>query len=168
MAVKEILLLGNPLLNQKCESVNKNEGIFIKEIITDLHDTMMDFRLKYKCGRAIAAPQIGVMKRIIYMNINKPVAIINPVLTDLSKDMITLWDDCMSFPDLLVKVKRHKVCKIEYYDIDWNYNEMNLKDELAELLQHEVDHLDGMLFLDRLVSRRTDLFQRKVYQQKKD
>lgn len=153
MAVKKILLLGNPFLNKKCEYVKESEKAYIQEIISDLHDTMMDFRLRHKAGRAIAAPQIGVLKRIIYMNINKPVAFINPELSDLSEKMITLWDDCMSFPDLLVKVRRHKACIIKYYDVDWNYNEMNLENELSELLQHEVDHLDGILATERAIDK---------------
>lgn len=153
MAIKEILLLGNPILNQKCEYAEKNETALIKQIFNDLHDTMMNFRSKYNAGRAIAAPQIGVLKRIIYMNIDKPVEIINPVLTDLSREMITLWDDCMSFPELLVKVKRHKSCKINFYDSDWNHHEMNLVDDLSELLQHEFDHLNGILATERAIDK---------------
>jgi peptide deformylase len=153
MAIKEILLLGNPLLNQKSEFVTKNDTPFLKEIFSDLHDTMMDFRSRYNAGRAIAAPQIGVLKRIIYMNIDKPVEIINPELTDFSKEMITLWDDCMSFPELLVKVKRHKRCKIKYYDLEWNFHEMNLAGDLSELIQHEVDHLNGILATERALDK---------------
>ncbi|MCP4109632.1 MAG: hypothetical protein GY749_29615, partial [Desulfobacteraceae bacterium] len=73
------------------------------------------FREKHGAGRAIAAPQIGVMKRLIYMCINEPVVFINPVLSNKSKEMMIVWDDCMSFPDLLVKVERHVKCEIWYY-----------------------------------------------------
>ncbi len=151
MAVKEILLLGNPALYEVCNSVQENELTQVKSWVKDLHDTMTDFRLKYNAGRAIAAPQIGVMKRLIYMNIDKPVTIINPVIDNLSGELIELWDDCMSFPDLLVKVRRHKSCRITFRDLQWNEQSLWLEDGLSELLQHEYDHLNGILAVSRAI-----------------
>ena len=104
MAVREILLLGNPKLFEICEPVQKTQLEQIKPIIQDLHDTLMAFRQKYNAGRAIAAPQIGAMKRVVYMHIGEPVVFINPVLDLKRAKMMELWDDCMSFPELLVKV----------------------------------------------------------------
>ena len=151
MAVKEILLLGNPKLYEVCKPVTKNELDDVKKIVEDLHDTLMDFRKKYNAGRAIAAPQIGYMKRLIYMNIDKPVVFINPVLDILSAEMIELWDDCMSFPDILVKVKRHKRCHISYRDLDWNNQSLQLENDFSELIQHEVDHVNGILAISRAI-----------------
>jgi peptide deformylase len=151
MPVKNILLLGNPKLYEKCAPVEPDELKSIKPVITDLHDTMMDFRKRYSRGRAIAAPQIGVMKRLIYMHIDKPVVFINPTLKDNSEEMIVVWDDCMSFPDLLVKVRRHKSCTIVYKDMDFNERQLQLADDLSELLQHEYDHLDGILAVSRAI-----------------
>jgi peptide deformylase len=79
----------------------------------------MDFRSKYGAVRAIAAPQIEVMKRVIYMHIDKPVVFINPRIDQKNPKLIQIWDDCMSFPDLLVKVQRHKSCRIQYKNIEW-------------------------------------------------
>lgn len=149
MAVRDILLLGNPVLYQVCDPVMPDEVLALKSVVADLHDTMMDFRAKYKAGRAIAAPQIGVTKRLIYMHIDQPTVFINPVLDHLSENMIELWDDCMSFPDLLVRVQRHQSCRITYRDLVWNEQSMQLSDDLAELLQHECDHLDGILAVSR-------------------
>ena len=151
MAVKEILLLGNPKLYEVCKPVTKNELDEVKKIVEDLHDTLMDFRKKYNAGRAIAAPQIGYMKKLVYMNIDKPIIFINPVLDILSAEMFELWDDCMSFPDILVKVKRHKRCQISYKDLDWNNQSLQLENDLSELLQHEVDHLNGILAISRAI-----------------
>lgn len=151
MAVKEIFLLGNPKLYEVCIPVKEDEVNELRPIVYDLHDTLFEFKRKYNAGRAIAAPQIGVMKRLIYMNIDKPVVIINPQLSCMSEEMFELWDDCMSFPDLYVRVKRHRSCSIEFRDIDWNICKMDVKDSLSELLQHEYDHLDGILAVSRAI-----------------
>jgi len=145
MAIRDILLLGNPKLVEVCQPVQYDEIELIKQVVQDLHDTMMDFRVTYNAGRAIAAPQIGVMKRLVYMHIDSPVVFINPVIDQQSDEMITLWDDCMSFPNLLVKLQRHKICRITYRDLDWMEHSQLLTDDLSELLQHECDHLGGVL-----------------------
>jgi peptide deformylase len=98
---------------------------------------------------------LGYLKRIIYMNIDKPVVFINPVLFNKSEEMMEIWDDCMSFPNLLVKVRRHKKCSIKYFDLDWNEKTMNLEDDLSELLQHEYDHLDGILATMRAIDNKS-------------
>jgi peptide deformylase len=151
MAVREVLLLGNPELYEVSEPVKRDELNAIADVVTDLHDTLTDFRKKYGAGRAIAGPQIGVMKRLVYMYIDKPVVFINPVLDERSEEMIELWDDCISFPDLLVKVKRHRGCKIKYKDMEWKDQAVLLEDDLSELLQHEYDHLDGILAVVRAI-----------------
>ena len=140
MAGQDILLLGNPLLYEKSDVVEKHELPSLVSVVEDLHDTMLAFRQRYKAGRAIAAPQIGVMKRVIYMNIDTPVVFINPTIDSKSSEMITVWDDCMSFPELFVKVQRHKSCCIRYHDMNWSPQSLYLEEDLSELLQHEYDH----------------------------
>ena len=149
--VKEILLLGNPKLYEISQPVKQSELAGLKEVVNDLHDTLIDFRERYGAGRAIAAPQIGVMKRLLYMYIDKPVVFVNPDLGDMSPEMMTVWDDCMCFPELLVHVERHKTCTIAYRDMDWSQQEMFLEGDLSELLQHEYDHLDGILAVSRAI-----------------
>jgi peptide deformylase len=143
--VREIILLGNPKLYEVSSAVKSGETGLIKETVSDLHDTLMDYRNRHGAGRAIAAPQIGVFKRLIYMHIDKPVVFINPVLQFEDDECMEILDDCMSFPGLLVKVKRHKRCTIAYSDMDFNENTMKLEGDASELLQHEYDHLDGIL-----------------------
>ncbi len=111
----------------------------------------MQFRAAHGWGRAIAAPQIGVLKRIVYLHIDKPWLLINPVMTDLSKEQMELWDDCMSFPDLLVRVKRHASFTLHYRDENWTEQALHIDGVLSELLQHEIDHLDGMLAVARAI-----------------
>jgi peptide deformylase len=158
MAVRDILLLGNPRLYEISEAVRQGELHVLRNVVTDLHDTLMDFRKVHGAGRAIAAPQIGVMKRLIYMHCDEPVVFINPVLQGMSMEMIDVWDDCLSFPDLVVKVKRHKSCTILFTDMDWNSQELVLADDLSELLQHEYDHLEGILAVSRAIDGRSFAF----------
>jgi len=86
------------------------------------------------------------------LNIDKPRVLINAELYDKSDEMMEIWDDCMSFPELLVKVKRHKTCKIKFNDMNWKEHTWELKDDLSELLQHEYDHLNGILATQRAIS----------------
>ena len=153
--LKEVLLLGNPKLYEISRPVKEDELGMLEEVVNDLHDTLMDFRNRYGAGRAIAAPQIGMMKRLLYMHIDKPVFFINPELLNKSMEMMMVWDDCMCFRDLLVKVERHKTCTISYRDMDWNEQEMLLEGALSELLQHEYDHLDGILAVSRAVDEQS-------------
>jgi peptide deformylase len=119
-----------------------------------MHNVMQHIRERYDFGRAIAAPQLGVMKRLIYMNIDRPVVFINPVLSNLSDEKFELWDDCMSFPNLLVRVLRHKQITIDYLDEHWQPQQWHMEDALSELLQHEYDHLEGILCTMRAVDEK--------------
>jgi peptide deformylase len=151
MAVREVLLLGNPTLYEISKPVIERELNQIAEVVTDLHDTLIAFRERHGAGRAIAAPQIGVMKRLVYMYIHEPMVFINPVLDRKSEEMMEAWDDCLCFPELLVKVRRHKRCRIRYQNMDQGEVEMWLEDDISELLQHEIDHLDGILAVSRAI-----------------
>jgi len=155
MAVREVLLLGDPRLYAVCEPVRKADVATLGPLVTDLHDTLLDCRRRIGAGRAIAAPQIGVLKRVVYMHIEEPVVFLNPVLDHFSSEEIELWDDCLSFPDLLVRVRRHRRCRIRYSDLEWNHRQRHLEDDLSELLQHECDHLDGVLAVARAIDDRS-------------
>jgi len=151
MAVSDILLIGDPLLYEKAEEVQPEEIRDLLPAINLMFDTVIDFRQQYGVGRAIAAPQIGLLKRIICLNTDRKVAMINPVIVDLSNEMFEVWDDCMSFPNLLVKVMRHKKLTIRFFNL-------NFKEEtwyMAELIQHEYDHLDGILATQRAIDNRS-------------
>lgn len=151
MPIKQILQLGDPQLYEKSIEVKFEDLESIKLIVQDLHDTIINFQKEFKCGRAIAAPQIGYKKRILYMHIDHPDVFINPVLIFPDEEMIELWDDCMSFPPLLVKVRRHLHCTIKYTNLQWKECSMELSRDFSELLQHEYDHLDGVLAVQRAI-----------------
>ena len=155
MAVRDILYLGNPKLYEESSKVKREELEDLKSVIEDLADTLMEFRDEYGWGRAIAAPQIGVMKRIVYMHVNEPVVLINPVIKLRNRRKTLVWDDCMSCPDLLVKVKRYRRCKVEYRDVNWQKRSLYLEGKLATLMQHEVEHLQGILITQKAISEKS-------------
>ncbi len=149
--LSDMILLGDQRLYEVCEPIEKSELPLVTEWVADLDNVMKEIRIRYNFGRAIAAPQLGIMKRLIYMNIEKPVVLINPKFTYMSDEKFELWDDCMSFPNLLVKVKRHKKVTIKYLDKNWESQEWELENDLSELLQHEYDHLNGILCTMRAI-----------------
>ncbi len=155
MKLHRVLQLGNPLLYKKSEPVEQFELESLRPVFQDLHDIILEFRAKYNAGRAIAAPQIGVMKRIICWNVGTPLVIINPEITFLSDDIIELWDDCMSFPNLLVRLQRHKSCSVSFVNENWERQNWQLEDDLSELFQHEYDHLEGILATQRAIDDRS-------------
>ena len=152
---REILLLGDERLYRVCDPVHPEELADMPALIADMRDTILAYRRKMGAGRAIAAPQTGVCKRVVCMCLHgEPVAFLNPVLTFPDGEMMEVLDDCMSFPHLRVRLKRYRRCVVHYRDLQWREGEMALEGDLSELLQHECDHLDGVLATMRAQSVR--------------
>lgn len=147
----DVLLLGDPRLYEVCTPVKKEDLPGLEATIAGMANIVREFQVKYGAGRAIAAPQVGVMKRLVVMNITSPVAFFNPELFDCSDELIEMWDDCMSFPNLLVRLRRHKTCKMRFRDHNWQEQIWELPEDLSELMQHEIDHLDGILATMRAI-----------------
>ena len=125
------------------------------EAAARLRATLAEFRAQHGFGRALAAPQLGVGLRLIALQVpGWPDLLVNPEITWRSDDTTTLWDDCMSFPDLLVRVRRQRSISLRFQDATGAAHERAQLDLAgAELLQHEVDHLDGVLAVDRAEGR---------------
>ncbi len=155
MSFKKILKLGDPRLYKVSVAVEPSELESLETDIEILHEALMKFRALYGAGRAVAAPQIGVLKRFIYLNINKPIVLINPVLSEFSEKKIIVWDDCLCFPNLLVRVERSKKVKLSFWDMNWKEKTWMLEGDLSELIQHEYDHLDGILATMRAIDDRS-------------
>ncbi|MBS1950169.1 MAG: Peptide deformylase related protein [Cytophagales bacterium] len=151
----DLLLLGNPLLYEVSKPIEQQELPDVKTWVSDLHHTMEEIRAQYHFGRGIAAPQLGIMKRLIYINIDKPMIMINPELTYLSPELVDVWDDCMCFPHLLVKVKRHCSLILKYKDETWSDQVLNAENDWSELIQHEYDHLNGVLCTMRAIDEKS-------------
>ena len=155
MSLSKILKLGDPRLHEVSVEVKQEEIPSLQDDIQIMHNALMEFRELYGAGRAVAAPQIGVFKRFIYFNLDKPIVLYNPVLKNLSKEKIIVWDDCLSFPGLLIKVERHKSLDVHFKDENWNDQVRQLEGDLAELIQHENDHLNGIVATQKAMDEKS-------------
>ncbi|HEX8999400.1 MAG TPA: peptide deformylase [Blastocatellia bacterium] len=169
MPVREILLLGNPQLWQPSSLVTDVHAAEPRQIIGDLAATLSDFRERQGFGRAIAAPQIGAHQRILFVKMTDgsfgPAPLINPTIIRASEEMMELWDDCFSFPDLMVRVRRHVEVDVSYLDERGQQRIVAARGDLSELLQHEIDHLDGILATDRAIEARSFALRSQVFKQ---
>ncbi|KAJ6649167.1 Peptide deformylase [Pseudolycoriella hygida] len=184
-----VLLVGEPQLRMTCESVAL-EDIKCEKFLEEkyrLHRALMEFRNVNGFGRSIAAPQIGVTKRFLAINMGKgmgmillsrnsnvsvyftgPFTLINPTITFKSEKLISLWDDCMSFPFLLVRKQRHASVSVKFVDDEGVTHEWkDLDTATSELLQHEIDHLDGILALDEPFGK-NGIVSREVYEKNRE
>jgi len=166
---RDVLILGNPNLRQISATIIQFDDLELKEEIRDLKEALETFRKEHGFGRGIAAIQIGIPKNIIALNLGEETyVILNPEITHYSTDTFTMWDDCMSFPDLVVKVRRNKSINLKYQD---EHGENRVWDTLgiaeSELLQHEIDHLNGIMAIDRAI-KKTDIIYKSEYNKEKE
>lgn len=165
MSACEILQLGNPTLRIQCSSVKKFSGLDLGTLVNDLRDTLHDFGARHGFGRGIAAPQIGSAIRVIFIDVDRPMELINPTIVRRSRKMMTLWDDCFSFPTLMAKVRRNLTVEVRYQDIEGKHHTLKAEGALSELLQHEIDHLDGILAIDRALDSRHIIYRTEYEKQ---
>lgn len=148
MAIRPIHLLGDPVLRSECEPILNPKSAAVRVVADDLQETYRDLRDRHGVGRSLAAPQIGAPMRIIYVEIDEPWFLLNPSITDIGIEDFSVWDDCFSIPDLLVRVQRSYRIEVKYQDMSGKGHTIDAEGPLAELLQHEIDHLDGVLSVD--------------------
>lgn len=153
--VQEILKLGNPKLYEISAEVTPEDLPMLDTWVRDLHDTLLDYRKTYGAGRAIAAPQIGIPKRLLYMLTDREYVFLNPVMHFPDDELYEVLDDCMSFPGLCVRVLRHRRAVLTYTAPDGSAQKMELEGDYSELLQHEYDHLDGILATMRAIDNKS-------------
>ena len=147
MPARRILQLGDPILREISAPASPADA---PAIFGDLRDTLHEFQRTHGFGRGISAVQIGELKRLIYIEIGgRAYALRNPVYEFQSAEKFALWDDCFSFPDLLVWLERHQTVRIRYEDETGAAQTLEASGAFSELLQHEIDHLDGVLAIDR-------------------
>jgi peptide deformylase len=155
VAAAAVLRIGDPRLRQVSREVTDFADPAFRAEVETLQATLSAFRREYGFGRAISAPQIGIGRRFIAVNLGEgPFLVANPEVTWRSEETFTMWDDCMSFPSLLVRVRRYSSLSLRYRDGGGEPRTWERLDQAAsELLQHEIDHLDGVLFVDRAIDR---------------
>jgi peptide deformylase len=159
MAIQTVLQLGDPRLREIAAPVANPRAPEIAALVRDLADTLAHWRATTGYGRGIAAPQIGVTQRVIFLQLPgaEPWPLVNPQITERSAENIVVWDACLSFLSIFMQVERHREIKVRYQDLqgEWREVQAGAEKDLAELLQHEIDHLDGILAVDRITDMRT-------------
>ena len=167
MAKKEILVLPDPLLRKISEPISEVNSE-IKKLMDDMLETMYEAP-----GIGLAAVQIGVLKRVIVIDLSKgekkePLFIVNPKITFKSKELLSYEEGCLSIPNQFAEVKRPNFCKVSFLDYGGKQKEINAEGLLATCIQHEIDHLNGILFIDHLSKLKKDLILKKTKKQIKE
>jgi peptide deformylase len=150
MSLLPITLYGDKILHKKVDEVEQVDNEII-ELITDMFDTMRNAG-----GIGLAANQVGANKSIFVVDIsavegyenNKPMVLINPKITNYSEEKSLFEEGCLSIPELRAEIKRPESITIQYYDTDLNEQTLSAKKLLSRVMQHEYDHLKGVLFID--------------------
>jgi peptide deformylase len=149
MAIRRIIQLGDPLLREISAPV-----LEASSVLADLSDTLHEFQRTHGFGRGISAVQIGEPVQVIYMEFEgKSYSLVNPGFDFLSEEKFRLWDDCFSFPDLLVWLERSVTVRLHYTDETGARRDLEASGAFSELIQHEMDHLNGILAIDRAIDR---------------
>tara|TARA_B110001450_G_scaffold139151_1_gene130369 strand:- start:105 stop:623 length:519 start_codon:yes stop_codon:yes gene_type:complete len=162
MAVKTILTEPNKLLRQVSKRVDK-VGDEEKALMNDMLDTMYDAP-----GIGLAAIQIGVPKRIIVMDISRdekkkePMYFVNPIIKNKNEEKAKYEEGCLSVPDQFAEIERPNACEVEYLDYDGKKQLLKADGLLATCIQHEMDHLEGILFIDYLSKLKKSMIIKKL------
>ena len=168
MTRRKILIEPDPILRKKCKALEKVDDE-VRTLMDEMLETMYDAP-----GIGLAAIQLGILKRIVVIDISKvdekkkPLFLINPTITYKSKNTSVYEEGCLSLPGQFAEIERPAECHLKY--VDYEGKEKNLKAEglLATCIQHEVDHLNGVLFIDYLSKLKKDMIIKKLVKQKKE
>ena len=166
--LRKILTEPDPILRKKCEPLEKVD-IETKKLMDDMLETMYAAP-----GIGLAAIQVGILKRLVVIDISKaeekknPIFLINPQIIHKSKKTSVYEEGCLSLPGQFAEIERPAECTLKY--VDYNGREKELKAEglLATCVQHEVDHLNGILFIDYLSKLKKDMIIKKLVKQQKE
>ena len=165
MSIKTIITEPNKILRQKSKdviSVGRDE----QKLMDDMLDTMYAAN-----GIGLAAIQIGIPKRIIVMDISKsdenkkPMFFVNPIIKNKDKELSTYEEGCLSVPNYFAEIERPKKCDVEYLDYNGNKKVLNAEGLFATCIQHEMDHLEGILFIDYLSKLKKTMIIKKLSKQ---
>ena len=167
MAVLPILTLPDPVLRKKAKPVERIDAE-LRRLMDDMLATMYDAP-----GIGLAAPQVGVLRRLVVMDPAKdeapksPLVMINPEILERSEEMRTHEEGCLSIPDFTAEIERPARTRVSYIDREGKKREAELEGIWSTLVQHEIDHLNGVLFIDYLSRLKRDMVVRKFTKQKR-
>ena len=161
MSIRDIVILPDPVLREVCEPVAEVDDA-VRALTDDMLETMYDAP-----GIGLAAIQIGIRKRIVVIDVSKeeepkrPLCLINPEITWTSEEKSTYEEGCLSIPEYYEEVERPASCTVKFLDRDGKPQELQCEGILATCVQHEVDHLNGVLFIDYLSKLKRDRVTKK-------
>ena len=167
MAILPILVAPHPVLKKVAEPVETVDDE-IRQILDDMVETMYDAP-----GIGLAAPQVGISKRMLVVDVSgrdedpQPMKIINPEILTESDELSSYDEGCLSFPEQFAEVKRPAVVTLRYLDENGTQHEIQADGLLATCVQHEIDHLDGIVFVDHISSLKRGMIMRKLQKWKK-
>ena len=165
--LRKILIEPDPILRKKCEPLEKVDKE-IKKLMDDMLETMYAAP-----GIGLAAIQVGILKRLVVIDISKseekknPIFLINPQIIHKSKKTSVYEEGCLSLPGQFAEIERPAECTLKYVDYNGREKELKADGLLATCVQHEVDHLNGILFIDYLSKLKKDMIIKKLVKQKK-
>ena len=168
MSQRKIIIEPDIILRKRSETLEKVDNE-LRSFMNDVLETMYAAP-----GIGLAAVQVGVLKRLIVIDISKnnekknPLFFINPEIVSKSNKTSIYEEGCLSLPGYFAEIERPAECKIEYLDYDGKKSEMNASGLLATCIQHEVDHLNGVLFIDYLSKLKKDMIIKKLVKHKKE
>lgn len=169
MALRKILLHPDPRLKKKCEPVSEIDDE-MRVLMQDMLETMYEAP-----GIGLAAPQIGILKRILVMDIVKeedgtaqPYMMANPEIIWASEELSTYEEGCLSIPEEFADVQRPEKVRVQYLDQNGEIQEVECDGLLATCVQHEIDHLDGKLFIDYLGPVKRSMITGRMKKRKKE
>ena len=167
MAIRQILTAPDPRLKQKSKTVETvDDGL--RRLMDDMLDTMYDAP-----GIGLAAVQLGVPKRVVVMDVSRegdpaaPQHFVNPEILWQSEDLATYEEGCLSVPEHYADVARPARCRVRFLDYQGEIRELEADGLMATCLQHEIDHLEGVLFVDHLSTVKRSMILRKLTKQKR-
>ena len=167
MAILKIIKAPDPILKKQCLPIDEVDDT-IRRLMDDMLDTMYDAP-----GIGLAAPQVAIHKRIIVVDGSEknaerePLFLANPELIQTSNELTTFNEGCLSFPDQYAEVERSKTVKVRYLDYNNEIKEIDADGLLSTCIQHEIDHLNGKLFVDRISLLKRNIIIRKMKKLKK-
>ena len=168
MSQRKIVIEPDPILRQKSESLEKVDDE-LRRLLDDMLETMYSAP-----GIGLAAVQIGILKRLIVIDISKekekknPLFLINPEIISKSKNTSIYEEGCLSLPGHFAEIERPAECQIKYIGYDGKKKEIKANGLLSTCIQHELDHLDGKLFIDYLSKLKKDMILKKLVKHKKE
>ena len=168
MAILKIAKIGHPILLKKTEEVKEIGSDSLKKIVYDMSNTMLDAK-----GIGLAAPQIGELKRIITINIyqnekNIKYTLFNPEILSFSENKVIMEEGCLSIPKQFADIERPEKIQFKYLNEKGKIIEKNATGNESRVIQHEIDHLNGKLFVDYLSSLKRNILLKKVNKLKKN